>query len=61
MYRSSSVVLQLQYINFFDAYRTKVAKQVQSKEIQDMFDFNSLTHCPKVIILVPKIHLCESF
>ena len=33
----------------------KVAKHVQkSKQIQDIFGYNSLTHCPKVMILGPK-------
>ena len=33
-----------------------VAKHVRakSKQIQDIFNYNSLTHFPKVIILVPK-------
>ena len=33
----------------------KVAKRVQkSKQIQDIFGYNSLTYCPKVMILGPK-------
>ena len=33
----------------------KVAKRIQkSKQIQDIFGYNSLTHCPKVMILGPK-------
>ena len=33
----------------------KVAKRVQKiKQIQDIFGYNSLTYCPKVMILGPK-------